>query len=98
MWFSNTLDTSWFILNSFEGVQEMNTGTFILTEGDDGDGLAGSSNVISLFASPPHDDPLNIGDLAAVIVSDLAVRLRGNFQLPKVVAWTTREEDDRPRR
>jgi hypothetical protein len=75
-----------------EGDEDMPTGTFILTEVDDADEPASSSNVISLFASPPHDDPLSIGDLAAVIVSDLSVRLRGNFELPRLVARSFREE------
>lgn len=60
----------------------MPTGTFILTEGDDED--TPMSNVISL--TRPAREPIALGDLAAVIVSDLAVRLRGDFQLPKIVA------------
>ena len=72
----------------------MKTGTFILTEGDDADELAGSGNVIS-FIRPELDDPLSIGDIASIIVSDLAVRLSGDFKLPKLVVRTGRE-DNRP--
>ena len=75
----------------FKETNEMRKDAFILTEGDDANELAGSGNVISLYQSPPHDDPLQIGDLAAVIVSDLAVRLSGDFKLPKLVVRTGRE-------
>lgn len=50
------------------------------------------SNVIDFHSlngpvnAPLLGDPVSLGDLAAVIVSDLAVRLRGDFQLPKIVA------------
>lgn len=56
------------------------------TEAKNRDGaldLAGSLDSVSpRFAA---GDPVSIGDLAAVIVSDLAVRLRGDFQLPRLV-------------
>jgi hypothetical protein len=53
---------------------------YISIERDEED-LAGS-NVVSL--NRPAREPVSIGDLAAVIVSDAAVRLRGNFELPKI--------------
>jgi hypothetical protein len=64
----------------------MNAGTFILTEGDDAD--TPMSNVVS-FNRPQLGDPLSIGDLAALVVADAAVRLRGNFVLPRVRAART---------
>lgn len=72
----------------------MDAGTFILTEGDDADELAGSGNVIS-FNRPELDDPLSIGDLSAIIVSDAAVKMRGQFQLPRLAVTTDREESNR---
>jgi hypothetical protein len=65
----------------------MNAGTYFSTEGDDGDDLPGS-NVVS-FNRPELGDPVSIGDLAALVVADAAVRLRGNFQLPRVRAART---------
>jgi len=74
------------------------TGLHILTEGDDAEDLAGSDNVISLFgSSPPHDDFKLVGDEFWPIVSDLAVRMSGQFDLPRVAVWADRE-DSRPRR
>jgi hypothetical protein len=67
------------------------TGTYFSTEGDDADDLAGS-NVVSFNRRPELGDPVSIGDLAALVVADAAVRLRGNFQLPKVVALTAWED------
>lgn len=61
----------------------MQRDAFISIEGDDED--TPMSNVISL-TRPAAAEPIQLGDLAAVIVSDLAVRLRGDFQLPKIVA------------
>jgi hypothetical protein len=61
----------------------MPTGTFILTEGDDADGLAGPGNVIS-FIRPEMGDPLSIGDLASLVVADAAVKMRGQFHLPRL--------------
>ena len=76
----------------------MQSDAYILTEGDDADTLAGgSNNVISLFASPPHDDFKLVGDEFWPIVSDLAVRMSGQFYLPRVAVWADRE-DSRPRR
>ena len=73
----------------------MKTGTFILTEGDDANELAGSGNVIS-FIRPEMGDPLSIGAIiAGIIIPDLAVRLSGDFKLPKLVVRTGRE-DNRP--
>lgn len=64
---------------------------FILTEGDDADEPA-SSNVISLFR-PAAAEPMLLGDiLAGIVLPDLAVRMRGQFELPKVVALTARED------
>lgn len=74
----------------------MPTGTFILTEGDDANELAGSGNVIS-FIRPEIGDAISIGDLASIIVSDLAVRLSGDFRLPKVVAFAAGREDSERR-
>lgn len=71
-----------------------NGDAFILTEGDDADELAGSGNVIS-FNRPELDDPLSIGDLSAIIVSDAAVKMRGQFQLPRLAVTTDREESNR---
>lgn len=67
----------------------MTTGLHILTEGDDADEPA-SSNVISLFASsPPHDDFKLVGDEFWPIVSDLAVRMSGQFYLPRLMVLAT---------
>jgi hypothetical protein len=65
----------------------MPTRTTFLTEGDDANELAGSGNVIS-FIRPELGDALSIGDLASIIVSDVAVRLSGDFKLPKLVVRT----------
>jgi len=35
---------------------------------------------------------VSIGDLAALVVADAAVRLRGNFQLPRIVALAAWED------
>lgn len=71
----------------------MQRDAFISIEGDDED--TPMSNVISL--TRPAREPIALGDLAAVIVSDLAVRLRGDFQLPKVVAFAAgRGDSERP--
>jgi len=70
----------------------MPTGTYFSTEGDDADGLAGSSNVISLFR-PAAAEPMLLGDiLAGIVLPDLAVRMRGQFELPRLVALTARED------
>jgi len=74
----------------------MRKDAFILTEGDDADELAGSGNVIS-FIRPELGDPLSIGDLASIIVSDVAVRLSGDFRLPKVVAFAAGRDDSERR-
>lgn len=58
----------------------MHRDTFILDEGDDAD--TPMSNVVSLFGS---DEPMLLGDLAAIIVSDAAVKMRGNFDIPRLV-------------
>lgn len=73
----------------------MTTGLHILTEGDDADTLAGgSNNVISLFASsPPHDDFKLVGDEFWPIVSDLAVRMSGQFILPRLMVWAHAGEE-----
>ena len=70
----------------------MHTGTtYILTEGDDADTLAGgSNNVISLFgSSPPHDDFKLVGDEFPYIIAELAVRMRGQFFLPRLMVLAT---------
>ena len=74
----------------------MTTGLQFLTEGDDADTLAGASNVVP-FRRPELGDPISIGDLFALVVSDAAVRMVGNFDLPRVAVWADRE-DNRPRR
>lgn len=51
-------------------------------ERDDGLNLAGSD---PSSRRPAAAEPILLGDLAAVIVSDLAVRLRGDFQLPRLM-------------
>jgi len=69
----------------------MHRDAFILTEGDDAD-LAGS-NVVSLFR-PLSEEPMQLGDvLAGIVLPDLAVRMRGQFDLPKVRAARTVWED-----
>ena len=59
-------------------------------EGDDTD--TPMSNIVSLR---PAGEPVSIGSLAAVVISDLSVRLSGEFQLPRlrVARSTSREED-----
>lgn len=69
----------------------MTTGLHILTEGDDAVEPA-SSNVISLFVRPARE-PTMIGEEFSYIVEDLAVRMRGNFYLPRIVALTAREDE-----
>ena len=75
----------------------MTTGTsYILTEGDDAEDLAGYSNVVPFVR--PAREPMLIGDLiSAFILPDLSVRMVGNFDLPRVAVWADRE-DSRPRR
>lgn len=63
------------------------TGLHILTEGDDADEPA-SSNVISLFGRPARE-PVMIGEEFDLIVADLAVRMRGQFFLPRVLVLAT---------
>jgi hypothetical protein len=50
------------------------------------DDTAGLAPVVS---EPVDRGVISIGDLAAIIVSDAAVRLRSNFTLPKVRAART---------
>lgn len=58
----------------------MRKDAFILTEGDDVD--TPMSNVVSLFGS---DEPMLLGDIVAgIILPDLAVRLSGDFRLPRL--------------
>lgn len=61
----------------------MSKGLHILTEGDD-DGTPMPDNVISLFR-PAAAEPVMIGDEFAYIVMDLAVRMRGQFDLPRIL-------------
>ena len=73
----------------------MTTGTFILTEGDDAD--TPMSNVVSLFR-PLSEEPMLLGDiLAAFVLPDLAIRMRGDFALPRLVAFAAgRGDSERP--
>ena len=60
----------------------MTTGLHILTEGDDED--TPMSNVISL--TRPAREPTLLGDIvAAFVLPELALRMRGNFDLPRLV-------------
>jgi len=71
----------------------MHGDAFILTEGDDVD--TPMSNVVSLFGS---DEPMLLGDiLAGIVLPDLAVRMRGDFQLPKLVAFAAGRDDSERR-
>jgi len=45
--------------------------------------LAGSTDPVSLRTAAA--EPISIGSLAAVVISDLSVRLSGEFQLPRLV-------------
>lgn len=73
----------------------MHRDAFISIEGDDED--TPMSNVISL-TRPAAAEPMLLGDvLAGIVLPDLAVRLRGDFQLPKVVAFAAgRGDSERP--
>ena len=66
----------------------MTTGLHILTEGDDEEDLAGYSNVVPLFR-PAAAEPVMIGEEFDLIVADLAVRMRGQFFLPRVLVLAT---------
>lgn len=71
----------------------MTTGLHILTEGDDANDLAGS-NVISL--TRPAREPTLLGDIvAAFVLPELAIRMRGDFDLPRLAVRADRE-DSRP--
>lgn len=72
----------------------MHTGT---QERDD---ETGPARLLPVVSGPPHErtEFISIGDLAAVIVSDAAVKLRGNFTLPRLVALAIREDEDRQSR
>lgn len=68
----------------------MHTGTtYILTEGDD-DGTPMPDNVISFL-----DYFRPVGDEFGPIVMDLAVRMYGQFDLPRVMVLAAREETSR---
>lgn len=55
---------------------------FILTEGDDED--TPMSNVISL--TRPAREPTLLGDIvAAFVLPELAIRMRGDFDLPRLM-------------
>ena len=59
----------------------MPTRTTFLPEGDDAD--TPMSNVVSLFGS---DEPMLLGDIiAGIVLPDLAVRMRGDFHLPRLM-------------
>lgn len=51
------------------------------------DDEVGPARLVPVVSGPPHllGDPVSIGDLAAIIVSDAAVKIRGQFQLPRIV-------------
>lgn len=66
------------------------TDAYVLTEGDD-DGTPMPDNVISFL-----DYFRPVGDEFGPIVMDLAVRMYGQFDLPRVVVLADRE-DSRPR-
>jgi hypothetical protein len=68
----------------------MHTGTtYILTEEDDADEPA-SSNVISFL-----DYFIPVGEDFDLIVTDLAVRMSGQFDLPRLTVLAAREETSR---
>lgn len=69
----------------------MKTDAYILTEGDDLDDLAGYSNVVPLFR-PAAAEPISIGEEFAWILDDLAVRMRGNFEYPRILVSSAWEE------
>lgn len=71
----------------------MQTGLHILTEGDDADDLAGYSNVVPLFpVRPAAAEMTSIGEEFAWILDDLAVRMRGNFEYPRLLVSSAWEE------
>ncbi len=56
-------------------------------------GLGGS--VVPFREAPKKGDPISLGDvLAGVVLPDLAVRMRGQFFLPKVVVRSARSRED----
>jgi len=61
--------------------------TYILTEGDDAEDLAGYSNVVPFVR--PAREPVMIGEEFDLIVADLAVRMRGQFFLPRLLVLAT---------
>jgi len=65
----------------------MTTGLHILTEGDDAEDLAGFSNVVPFVR--PAREPVMIGEEFDLIVADLAVRMRGQFFLPRLLVLAT---------
>lgn len=68
----------------------MHTGLNSLTEAA-GDETA-SSNILA-FNLPQLGDASSLGDIASLVVSDLAVRLSGQFTLPKLVVRPARGEE-----
>lgn len=62
----------------------MKTDAFILTEGDDADEPASSGNVISFL-----DYFIPVGEDFDLIVTDLAVRMSGQFHLPRLTVLAT---------
>ena len=56
------------------------------------------SNVVSFDRRPELGDPVSLGDLVSLVVADAAVKMRGQFSLPRVVALAIREETDRESR
>ena len=68
----------------------MTKGLHILTEGDDADEPASSGNVISFL-----DYFIPVGEDFDLIVTDLAVRMSGQFYLPRLTVLAAREETSR---
>jgi len=65
----------------------MTTGLHILTEGDDAEEPASSNNVVPFVR--PAREPVMIGEEFDLIVADLAVRMRGQFFLPRLMVLAT---------
>ena len=61
--------------------------TYILTEGDDADEPASSNNVVPFVR--PAMEPVMIGEEFDLIVAELAVRMRGQFDLPRMMVLAT---------
>lgn len=73
----------------------MKTGTYI-----DGDSDLRPAKAYEAVSGPPlPGDPLSIGAIVAgIVLPDLALRMRGQFHLPRIVALAIREDEDRQSR